>query len=270
VTCSAIVRFDEERKEWTTALAAASAAPAVLVFAHWTTVAQRGSMAKAAAHLGVSTPTVSEVISDLEDTLGLKLLDRNPRGVEPNLYGRALLNRCTAAFDELKLSVKDLEFLSTRDTGVVRIGCPEASTAMLSSVMERFWRQYPRVTFSVEQVGTYLGWHRSARYETGFVTCPPGLRLFRNLAPMFRNMALMFRNHPPYFVSPGKLDALDGRRRAVGKVLARPAAGVRWGIPKCPTRFDRGRDHFLCGTGTSERFDDRRKRSGDSHGAIPT
>jgi DNA-binding transcriptional LysR family regulator len=121
----------------------------------FSTVVQRGSMAKAAAHLGVSTATVSEVIADLEDTLGLKLLDRNPRGVEPNLYGRALRNRCTAAFDELKQSVRDLEFLASRDTGEVRIGCPESSTAMLSSVMERFWRQYPRVTFSVEQVGTY-------------------------------------------------------------------------------------------------------------------
>ena len=42
------------------------------------TVAQRGSMGKAAVELGVSPPTISEVISDLEHGLGVKLLDRSP------------------------------------------------------------------------------------------------------------------------------------------------------------------------------------------------
>lgn len=46
------------------------------------TVAQHGSMAKAATLLGVSPPTVSEVIADLEHGLGVRLLDRSPQGVE--------------------------------------------------------------------------------------------------------------------------------------------------------------------------------------------
>jgi len=66
------------------------------------TVIQRGSMAKAAAHLGISQPAVSEVIADLEHTLGVRLFDRNPQGVEPTRYGQALLKRGLAAFDELK------------------------------------------------------------------------------------------------------------------------------------------------------------------------
>ena len=45
----------------------------------FSTVVQRGSMAKAARQLGVSHPAVSEVIADLEHTLGVKLLDRSPR-----------------------------------------------------------------------------------------------------------------------------------------------------------------------------------------------
>ncbi len=64
------------------------------------TVVQRGSMAKAAAHLKVSQPAVSEIISDLEHALGVRLLDRGPQGVEPTMYGRALLKGGTAAFDE--------------------------------------------------------------------------------------------------------------------------------------------------------------------------
>jgi hypothetical protein len=37
-----------------------------------------------------------------------------------------------------------------------------------------------------------------------------------------------------------------------------------------PTRFDRRSDHFLCGTGISERFDDRGKHGGEFHRALPT
>jgi DNA-binding transcriptional LysR family regulator len=66
------------------------------------TVVQAGSMARAAAQLGVSQPTVSETIADLEDSYGVRLLDRSSRGVEPTIYGMALHRRCVAAFDELK------------------------------------------------------------------------------------------------------------------------------------------------------------------------
>ena len=54
------------------------------------TVVQCGSMAKAAAELGVAQPTVSENIDDLEHTFGVRLLDRGARGVEPTMYGTAL------------------------------------------------------------------------------------------------------------------------------------------------------------------------------------
>lgn len=80
----------------------------------FSTVAQRGSMAKAAAQLGVSTPTVSEVIADLEHGLGVRLLDRSPKGVEPTRYGHALLKRTLVVFDELKQCIKDIEHLSIR------------------------------------------------------------------------------------------------------------------------------------------------------------
>jgi DNA-binding transcriptional LysR family regulator len=57
------------------------------------TVVQHGSMAKAASQLGISQPSVSEVIADLEHTLGARLFDRRPRGVQPTMYGDALLTR---------------------------------------------------------------------------------------------------------------------------------------------------------------------------------
>ena len=118
------------------------------------TVAQRGSMAKAAAQLGVSTPTVSEVIADLEHWLGVRLLDRSPKGVEPTGYGHALLKRTLIVFDELKQSIKDIEFLADPTSGELRIGCPEAIAAILPPILESFSDRYPRVVMLVEQVGT--------------------------------------------------------------------------------------------------------------------
>jgi len=95
------------------------------------TVVQRGSMAKAAAHLGVSQPAVSELISGLEHTLGVRLLDRSSRGVEATIYGRALLKRSVAAFDELKQGIRDIEFLTDPTAGEVRIGCAESTASAL-------------------------------------------------------------------------------------------------------------------------------------------
>src|SRR6266700_6586401 len=116
------------------------------------TVVQRGSMAKAAAQLGVSTPTVSEVIADLENGVGVQLLDRSPQGVEPTRYGHALLKRSLAAFDELKQGIRDIEFLSDPTTGELRIGCSESIAAILPPFIRRFSQEFPRVVVHVDNV----------------------------------------------------------------------------------------------------------------------
>jgi DNA-binding transcriptional LysR family regulator len=116
------------------------------------TVVQCGSMAKAAAALGVSQPAVSEVIADLEQVLGVRLLDRSPHGVEATMYGRALLKGGTAAFDELRQCIKQIEFLGDKQVGELRIGCPESFAAsVLPTVIRRFCEHYPNVTLSVNE-----------------------------------------------------------------------------------------------------------------------
>jgi molybdenum-dependent DNA-binding transcriptional regulator ModE len=66
------------------------------------TVAQCGSMGKAAATLGIAQPTVSEAVADLEHTFGVKLLDRSTsrRLAEPRCSSAAsqsLMNYAAAA-----------------------------------------------------------------------------------------------------------------------------------------------------------------------------
>jgi DNA-binding transcriptional LysR family regulator len=110
------------------------------------TVVQRRSMAKAAEHLAVSQPAISKAIADLEHTLGVQLLDRGPRGVEPTLYGSALVRRGLTVFDELRQGVGEIEFMANPTVGEVRVGCFEWVLAtLLPPVIERLSNQYPGV-----------------------------------------------------------------------------------------------------------------------------
>src|SRR5262250_1011601 len=56
-------------------------------------VVEQGSMGKAAERLATSQPAVSRAISDLEHSLGVRLLDRGPRGIVPSLTTTAALRR---------------------------------------------------------------------------------------------------------------------------------------------------------------------------------
>src|SRR5690242_19872344 len=88
-------------------------------------VARWGSMAKAAAHLSTTQSVVSDAIANLESALGVRLLDRSAKGVEPTVYAKTLLKRTDVVFDELRAGVKDIEALASSTSGEVRIACPE-------------------------------------------------------------------------------------------------------------------------------------------------
>jgi DNA-binding transcriptional LysR family regulator len=118
-------------------------------------VVQAGSMAKAAAILGVSQPVVSEAVADLEAAIGVKLLDRSRRGISPTPYGQAILRRSQIAFDELREGIRDIEFLADPTVGEVRIGCPESLAAgVLPAIIAAVSQRFPRVHFQVAQVNT--------------------------------------------------------------------------------------------------------------------
>jgi DNA-binding transcriptional LysR family regulator len=113
-------------------------------------VVQARGMRKAAAQLGTSQPAISRSISDLEHALGVRLLDRGSRGVEPTPYGRALIKRGVAVFDELRQGVRDIEFLADPAAGELRIGCPETVAAgLVLAVIDRLTQRHPRTVFHV-------------------------------------------------------------------------------------------------------------------------
>jgi DNA-binding transcriptional LysR family regulator len=115
-------------------------------------VAQWGSISRAAERLAISHPVVSRTISDLERVLGVRLFDRGPQGIEPTMFGRALLDCGIEVFDDLRRGVQQIEFLSDPTVGEVRIGGTEPMMAgFIPAIVDRLASEYPRLAFHTVQ-----------------------------------------------------------------------------------------------------------------------
>ena len=107
-------------------------------------------MTRAAEALAVSYPVVSKTISELEQTLGVKLFDRSVSGVEPTHYGRALLKSGVAVFDEMRKGLQQIDFIKQPDAGDLRIGSSIVVDAgLLPAILDQFSRDFPRAVLHV-------------------------------------------------------------------------------------------------------------------------
>jgi DNA-binding transcriptional LysR family regulator len=118
-----------------------------------TAVVQIGSMSKAAALLNTTQSAVSRSIAELEQTFGVRLLDRSNRGVEPTTFGQALLDGGAAIFDDLRQTVKNIEYLTDPTAGEVRVGAYDPIiVGVLSAVIERVHRKYSGISIQVKPI----------------------------------------------------------------------------------------------------------------------
>jgi len=171
-------------------------------------VVQWRSMARAAEQLAVSQPVISKAISDLEHTLGVPLLDRDRRGIEPTPYGRALLSRSVAAFDELRQAVKELEFLANPTTGEVRIAAASAMVdSLLPAVIARVYRRHPKFVIQVKE--TLAGAALYAELRERKVDFVIG-RILQPLDDRDLSQEMLFDD--PLFVVAGRDNALARKR----------------------------------------------------------
>src|SRR5262245_4969106 len=128
------------------------------------TVAQSGSMGRAAAELAMSQPVISKAVSDMEHALGIRLLDRSRQGVELTTYGQAVIRRGAAVFDELRECVKEIEFLTNPTAGAIHIGGNEAFVAgPLAAVFDRMRRRYPGVSIHTTNLAVPAQQYRELR-----------------------------------------------------------------------------------------------------------
>lgn len=107
-------------------------------------VADTGSVRAAARRLRLSQGAISKNLLALERELGVALLVRSARGVEPTEYGRILLRRARLADLELRRAQEEIAALAGHDVGTLNIGLSSTAEALLAArVVARYREAYP-------------------------------------------------------------------------------------------------------------------------------
>ena len=103
------------------------------------TVAELGTVSKAAVRLRTAQPALSRQISNLEQELGLKLFDRVGSRLVLTSEGEQLLPECRVLLDNATTVVERAQLLRRGDAGVLKVA---ASTQFIESVISGFLRRY--------------------------------------------------------------------------------------------------------------------------------
>ena len=110
------------------------------------TVADLGSVSKAALRLHVAQPALSRQIRDLEQELGLKLFDRVGRRLMLTGEGEQLLSDCRSLLDCAKAVGERAQLLQRGDTGILKVAAsPQHIESVFSQFVPRYSQRYPNV-----------------------------------------------------------------------------------------------------------------------------
>lgn len=113
-------------------------------------VARQGSIRKAANVLNVSSTSINRKIINIEESLGIRLFERSPEGVEITPAGKIVLEHCRKTlydFGQIKTIIEDIRDLRS---GHLRIQTLDSVTfGILPQILERFGDKYPGISLSV-------------------------------------------------------------------------------------------------------------------------
>jgi DNA-binding transcriptional LysR family regulator len=114
------------------------------------TVAEHCSFASAAVQLGISRSRLSETIRELEDRLGVRLLNRTTRSVAPTVAGERLLTQIRPLLNDFDAVLDSINAFRDKPAGLLRLTVPPpAASFMLAPLLSRFLAQYPAINLEV-------------------------------------------------------------------------------------------------------------------------
>jgi len=114
------------------------------------TVAELGTVSKAALRLRIAQPALSRQISDLEQELGLKLFDRIGRRLVLTGEGEQLLGDCRGLLNYASAVGERAQQLRRGDVGVLKIAAtPLHIESVFSQFLHRYAQRYPNVQVEV-------------------------------------------------------------------------------------------------------------------------
>jgi DNA-binding transcriptional LysR family regulator len=142
-------------------------------------VAELGSFSRAAEVLFLTQPTVSEHVRQLEDTLGVQLLDRLGRGASPTRAGELLLGYARRLLALSREATQAIEQFQGRMSGeLVLGGSTIPGEYVVPELIGAFRSKYPDVRVSL-QIGSsheVQSWVEQGRVEIGVVGTAPAAR----------------------------------------------------------------------------------------------
>jgi DNA-binding transcriptional LysR family regulator len=112
-------------------------------------VAESGGFSAAARHLNLSTSTVSDQVQALENTLGVRLLNRTTRRVSLTDIGRGYYERCAQILQELAEADEAASVLQVTPRGRLRVYCHQGLSRSIARVVPRFLGDYPEVSLDL-------------------------------------------------------------------------------------------------------------------------
>ncbi|KVF03144.1 LysR family transcriptional regulator [Burkholderia vietnamiensis] len=122
----------------------------LLALADFNLVARHGSFGEAARAAGRPKATLSRRVSELENSLALRLFERGSRGVTLTQEGRALYERTGALLAELADSAAAIASGGERPRGRLRISAPMLfSQLAMGKLVATFALKYPEVRLEV-------------------------------------------------------------------------------------------------------------------------
>lgn len=139
-------------------------------------VLEHGSILAAAEAIGASQPTLSRKIRELEDSLGVLLLNRTSRGISPTVYGSLFKQHAETLLRNQRMALDELRALKSGEHGHARIGMAPAFSAYLPDVINKLRSEKPDATFEVIE-GTYdtlVQKTLNGEIDGGFTMLPPG------------------------------------------------------------------------------------------------
>ena len=114
-------------------------------------VVENGSFSGAARAVNHSPSAVSKQIGQLEDRLGLRLLNRTQSGIALTEEGRVFYDRCADVASTVVETEEMLEAMASHPKGVLRIAASAAFGRMhLMPLLPAFLAKYPEVSVKLE------------------------------------------------------------------------------------------------------------------------
>ena len=133
------------------------------------------NISKAAEKLFVSQSAVSQSIKQLEKKLGVKLFDRNARGVRLTTEGKVLFSYVNSAISLIENAQLKLSNMQSLNAGEIKIGASDTICSLfLLPILRKFNTKYPDIHISVTNRTTResIGLLKSGSVDLSFVNLP--------------------------------------------------------------------------------------------------